>query len=120
LLELKGIGPAFAGRIIKYRNKLGGFYSVSQLKEVWGINDTVFNKFAGSVYCSDTIPEKFIYLNTDSFSVISSHPYLKGKQASFICNYRKQHPFTSVEELKNIPLITDENFRKLAPYLRLE
>lgn len=38
LISLKGIGPTFASRIIKYRNKLGGFIYKEQLKEVYGLD----------------------------------------------------------------------------------
>ena len=37
LIELKGIGETLAKRIVKYRDKIGGFYSVEQLNEVYGI-----------------------------------------------------------------------------------
>ena len=43
LTKLYGIGPAFASRIMKYRNLLGGFYALGQLKEVYGINDSIFS-----------------------------------------------------------------------------
>lgn len=120
LLVIRGIGPVFASRIVKFREKLGGFYSIEQLKEVWGITDSVYQSLLPTISLKDTIPFRFIYLNTDSFAVLASHPYLKGKIAGLICKFRKHHPFNSIEELKQLPLITDENFRKLAPYIKTE
>src|SRR5665647_1059817 len=37
LLEIPGIGPVFASRIIRYRTLLGGYYAVDQLREVYGM-----------------------------------------------------------------------------------
>ena len=39
LKKVPGIGSVFAKRIIKYRELLGGFYSVEQLGEVYGIDE---------------------------------------------------------------------------------
>jgi competence ComEA-like helix-hairpin-helix protein len=119
LLTVRGIGPVLSSRICKYREKLGGFYSIDQLKEVWGINDTVFEKILPHIILEDTIPFRFIYLNTDSFQILASHPYLKGKMAGLICNYRKQHLFKSKEELSRFPFVSGDNFRKIVPYLKL-
>ena len=121
LIKLKGIGPVLASRIIKYRDKLGGFHSTEQIKEVWGINDSLYQSLISTIGIKNKIPFRFIHLNTDTFGILASHPYIKGKLAGLICNYRKQHQsFNSIEELKQLPLITEENFLKLAPYLMLE
>ena len=121
MISLNGIGPAFASRIIRYREKLGGFYSKDQLKEVYGITDSLYQNLIPFIDIENNIPFRFIHLNTDTFGNLSSHPYIRGKIASLICNYRKQHKsFTSIEELKQLPLITEENFLKLAPYLKLD
>ena len=121
LIKLKGIGPVLASRIIKYRDKLGGFHSTEQIKEVWGINDSLYQSLISTIGIKNKIPFRFIHLNTDTFGILASHPYIKGKLAGLICNYRKQHQsFNSIEELKQLPLITEENFLKLAPYLKLD
>jgi competence protein ComEA len=119
LMKIKGIGPVFASRILKYRDKLGGFYSKSQLLEVWGIKDSLYNIISPSIILSDTIPYRFVHLNTDSFQALAAHPYIRYKLSSIICSFRKQHQrFSSIAELKSLPLVTEENFRKLAPYLQ--
>ncbi|NDE78729.1 MAG: helix-hairpin-helix domain-containing protein [Chitinophagaceae bacterium] len=46
LEKMPGIGPVLSARIIKYRDKLGGFYEVDQLREVYGLSDSVFSKIA--------------------------------------------------------------------------
>jgi len=46
---LPGIGPAYAGRIIDYRNSHGGFKSIDEIKNVKGIGDKTFEKFRDKI-----------------------------------------------------------------------
>ena len=118
LMDLRGIGAVFASRIVRYRERLGGFYSMDQLKEVFGITDSLYYSLIPSLTLKNTTPFRYIHLNTDSFEILASHPYIKGKIAGLICKYRKQHKIiNSIEEVKQLPLITEEIFLKLAPYL---
>ena len=41
-LSLPMIGPAMTKRILKFRNSLGGFCKIEQLREVYGMQDSVF------------------------------------------------------------------------------
>lgn len=46
---LPGIGPAYAGRIIDYRNSSGGFKSIDELDNVKGIGPATINKLRDKV-----------------------------------------------------------------------
>lgn len=119
LLDLPGIGPTFARRIIKYRTKLGGYSSVQQLHEVWGMNDTLFDKISDLVYLTDSTPGT-LHINSIALDELGRHPYIGFTVAKVLINYRDQHSgFKSLEEVKKVPLLTEEMFRKLAPYLVL-
>jgi len=117
LLEtLPGIGPTLAGRIIKYRNKLGGFYTREQLKEVWGLPDSVLNKVKEKVIISDNVLK--INVNTADLLNLKSHPYIGYKLANTIINYRNQHGnFKSLEDIQKIILIDEKMFNRLSHYL---
>ena len=120
LEKLRGIGPTLASRIIRYRNRLGGFIRIEQLKEDYGVNDTLFNLIKDQVVVNDN-DVRVVVLNVDSFPVLASHPYIGKKLAGLILTYRKQHKrFESTDDLKNLPLLTDEIFRKLVPYLKVD
>jgi len=116
LESLPGIGPALSGRIIKYRNKLGGFYNTDQLKEVWGLQDSVFQKIRDRVSLSGNVEK--ININTADFSVLKSHPYIGYKLANVIINYRKQHGiFNSLDDIQKIIGIDEKTFNQLSHYL---
>jgi competence ComEA-like helix-hairpin-helix protein len=114
--QVSGIGPAFANRILKYRERLGGFYSLEQLKEVYGVDSAHFAQWLSQLALNTAVVRK-IDINTASFEELKRHPYLSYKQINALIQYRKQHgAYASLSDLKNIPLFTDEILRKLAPY----
>ncbi|MFM6953739.1 MAG: helix-hairpin-helix domain-containing protein [Sphingobacteriaceae bacterium] len=117
LEQVSGIGPAFASRILKYRERLGGFYSLEQLKEVYGVDSAHFVQWMPQLQLNTGLLRK-ININTASFEEFKRHPYLSYKQINALLQYRKQHgAYATLADLKNIPLFTDEILRKLAPYL---
>jgi competence ComEA-like helix-hairpin-helix protein len=114
--QVSGIGPAFASRILKYRERLGGFYSLEQLKEVYGVDSAHFAQWLPQLTLNTAVVRK-IDVNTATFEELKRHPYLSYKQINALIQYRKQHgAYASLSDLKNIPLFTDEILRKLAPY----
>ncbi|TAH42051.1 MAG: helix-hairpin-helix domain-containing protein [Bacteroidetes bacterium] len=120
LEKLPGIGPAFARRIVKLRHRLGGFSHIDQLKEVWGMTDSLYHAIRPHVYLSDSLPGS-IALNSVLLQDFGKHPYVGFEVGKIILSYRDQHgPFKSVDDIKKVPLVTEEIFRKLVPYLSLE
>jgi len=120
LIALPGIGSKLASRIILFREKLGGFYSTDQLAEVYGLADSVFEKIRPRLIMK-SLEHRMININTVEERELATHPYVGKLLANAIVAFRKQHePFTSVEELKNIHMLKEEVYMKLAPYLQIE
>lgn len=116
-ISLPGIGSKLAARIINFREKLGGFISVNQLGETYGIPDSTFQKIKPRLQCS-YLNLKRININTADINVLRAHPYLRWNIANAIINYRRQHGnFVSVSDIRKIDIITDDLFNKIAPYL---
>ena len=114
LLEINGIGPAFAKRILKYRSLLGGFVSVEQLKEVYGFTDEMFEKIKPNVTVNAELIKK-INLNKDDFKSINKHPYLSYELTKTLFDWRKKTVITAVN-LKDI-INDDQAYNKLMPYI---
>jgi len=89
LTKIKGIGKIFARRIVAYRNVLGGFVSVTQLSEVYGIKKELVTSIASS-FTLDTSKIKLINLNLVSFEELKKHPYITDYQAKAIIYYRSK------------------------------
>jgi competence protein ComEA len=74
IVFLKGIGPGFTKRIIKYRTMLGGFHSVNQLKDVYGMNDSLFLLLSSQIKLDPNSLTK-IPINAIDFNSLRKHPY---------------------------------------------
>ena len=100
--KLRGIGPSFAKRIVKYRDALGGFAKLEQLGEVYGLPDSTFLKISPYLTCSRPNLQK-LNINTATAEELKSHPYLRWRHANAIVNYRERNgDFTKVEMLRTL------------------
>ena len=120
LLTLYGIGPSFAKRIIKYRNLLGGFYSKHQLLEVYGFDQDKLDKIEANCDVSNS-GMKAININTVRTDELKKHPYMDYYTAKAIVDQRIiLGRFTSVQQIKTIPLIHEDLFNKIRHYFVTE
>jgi len=117
---LDGIGPGYAQRIINFREKLGGFYSIEQVAETYGLPDSVFQKIKTSIVFSNG-PYRIIYLNEASTEDLKKHPYIDVRTANNIVSYRSQHgAFESVADLKKIVSLSPDIYEKIQHYLSIK
>jgi competence ComEA-like helix-hairpin-helix protein len=119
-IALPGIGGKLSKRIISFRDKLGGFYSVEQVGETYLLPDSTFQKIKPYLFVSNSSLKR-ININTASVDEMKAHPYIKYNMANAIFQYRQQHGnYISVEQIKKILIITDEIYQKAAPYLSVK
>jgi len=119
---LKGIGTKYAARIVKFRNALGGFHRIEQIKEVYGISEELFQSIRPNLILPDTgsTLTKW-HVNKLSAAELAKHPYISQKEARLIVNYRSQHgPFQSMADLKKIYALRVDFLEKIEPYLGFE
>ncbi len=120
LLTLNGVGPYFAGKIIKYRDRLGGFLRLEQLLEIKGM-DTIRLESLRKHVSIDTLLVKKINLNNSTSKDLSRHPYISYRLAESIMKYKKfGGTIMTTNELIENHIITLEELEKLGPYIKVE
>ncbi len=117
LKKIPGIGSGYSAMIVGYRYRLGGFVSVSQLKEIEGLPDSLAVWFSVS---PDFVPER-ININRSSIERLRSHPYMGFYRARAIVEYRKKYgDIDDINRLKMFDEFDNGAFERIAPYLSIE
>jgi DNA uptake protein ComE-like DNA-binding protein len=120
LVELPGIGSRLAGRIVQFREKLGGFYKIEQVAEIYGLQDSIYLLIRPFLLLNATALRK-IPVNSAGFDTLNAHPYIQFAEARAIVQFRKQHgPFEKVEDLLKISILNKEWLDKVSPYLEID
>lgn len=121
LQEIYGIGPAYSKRIVKYREYLGGFHSLKQLKEVYGLKKENLDTLKKHVFLSNELIIKKLKVNQLNAESLIQHPYISYKEANLIVNYRNQHgKYNSFEDVLAIKVLDSSWVKKIAPYFTFD
>lgn len=115
LLRVPGIGPAFAHRILSLRSRLGGYYTVLQLQEVYGMDADRFVQLR-PWFAVRTPPRQHPLpaLRADS---LPWHPYLNRAQLQGLrLGVLRQGRHLSWRHLRQSPAFSREDSIRLAPY----
>ncbi|MEO5908645.1 MAG: helix-hairpin-helix domain-containing protein [Ginsengibacter sp.] len=119
-IALPGIGSKLSKRIIAFREKLGGFYSIDQVGETYLLPDSTFQKIKKYLVLNSKAIKK-LNINSATVDEMKSHPYIRYYLANAIFQYRQQHGnYNSIEEIKKIMPVTDDIYNKASPYLTIE
>lgn len=118
LRAIKGIGEVLSVRIVKFRDKLGGFVHPGQYGEVYGLRPEVVQYLKKNVYISSGFRPQCLNINTADIRTLVAHPYLTYQQAQAIVRYREQHGlFANVAALDALVLMDEAMLNKIKPYL---
>lgn len=116
--RLPGLGPVLSSRIIKYRKLLGGYASVEQLKEVYGLNKVTYDLITEKVFADSSLIT-LININYADFKELSKHPYLDRYEIQSILKYKElKGPITNIFELVDNKVLTADKAKKISPYLK--
>ena len=119
-IALPGIGSKLSKRIVGFREKLGGFYSVDQIAETYNLPDSTFEKIKKYLTTNSKAIKK-ININSATVEELKAHPYINYSIANSIVQYRQQHGnFQYINDIRKVMLISDEFFNKTSPYLSVE
>lgn len=111
LQRLKGIGPVLSGRIVKYRDLLGGYVSIDQLEDVYGIQTETLDKVKSQLFVATDFLPKQINLHNNPY-----HPYLTSQQRKCLSTIRKKHPDISGGALFDSCQFSAEDRKRINPY----
>ncbi|MEG1497943.1 MAG: helix-hairpin-helix domain-containing protein [Bacteroidales bacterium] len=118
--QLRGIGSAYAKRIVAYRERLGGFICKEQLMEVWGIDSILYYNLEPFLRLNN-VSLHLLSLNDADIYQLKRHPYLDYYQAKEIIKHREKYgSFKNIQELRKVNLIDEGTFLRLKPYLSVE
>lgn len=118
LMKIYGIGEALSQRILKEKEKFGGFVSMDQMKHIWGLSPEVIENL-NKYFAIKTLPSiKKIPVNTASIKELSQFPYFKYAIAKSIVTYRSMNgDIKTVEDLTKIKDFPVEKINIIGLYL---
>lgn len=116
--RLPAIGEKLSSRIVRYRERLGGFVRLDQIKEVYGITDSVFQYLLPQLKITKGFQPKKIDINKADYSTLRRHPYTDNTFIKLVLAYRKAHgDFADRAAFENVEQLDQMVVNKLAPYL---
>lgn len=119
-MNLYGIGRVYSNRILGFRESLGGFFSVDQIKDVWGIEDSLYQSIRPFLTVDPTMINKRNINNMDRDS-LNKHPYINWQKSKTILAYKSAHgDYTDMNDFYKLHLLEDEFVDTMKLYFIVE
>ena len=120
LIQVKGIGRGYAKGIVRFRQQTGGFVSVDQLSEIYGMRKENLEKIRPYCKVNPELVQK-IKVNIATVERFKSHPYFNFYQAKALYELRRRKgKLKDINELYGLNEFTPESIQKLKPYLSFD
>ena len=118
LIKINGIGEVVSLRILKFKESLGGFVSMEQMTEIWGLSPEVIENLNTHFKVSTTPTVKKIDINNASIKELSLFPYFKYPISKNIVTFRSMNgDIKNYEDLTKIKGLSIEKAKIIALYL---
>ena len=117
IIQLRRLPDKIAFRLVRFREESGGFYSVEQLKDIYGMTDSMY---AGvlDITIFEAVDLQKINVNTATLEELYKHPYISKGLANQMINFReKVKAFDSSQDLLRLYFMDEMLLQKLSPYL---
>ena len=111
--KLRGIGPVLSDRIVKFRSIKKGFSVKEEIKETYGITDSLYQTLVPFLLLKNPRIDSLM-INRDGIKKLIRHPMINYQQAKVIVRYRVQHgDFKSKTDLMLTAVIDSNTFLKI-------
>ena len=118
LIKVYGIGPALSDRILKLKDLLGGFVSMEQMNDVWGLSPEVVENLNKNFKVSVLPKVNKVDINNASIKELMLFPYFKYALAKAIVTYRSMNgDFKNNADLTKINGFPNEKLNIISLYL---
>lgn len=117
LMAVYGVGDKLSDRILAQKASLGGFASMEQLADVWGLSPEVIDQLNRSFVVKSVANLKKININEATVKELAAFPFFRYALAKEIVIYRSMHGDLSVEDLSKIKGFPVEKIKIIALYL---
>ena len=91
LIKIYGIGEAISLRILKFKESLGGFVSMEQMNDVWGLSPEVIENLNSHFKVLTPPNVKKVDINNASIKELSQFPYFNYQLAKQIVTFRSMN-----------------------------
>ncbi len=117
LKKITGIGDAISDRILKQKELLGGFVSMDQMTDVWGLTPEVIAEL-NKYFIVESLPKlQKININTASIKELGQFYYFRYPISKNIVTYRSMNGDVKFEDLANIKGFPVDKLKIIALYL---
>lgn len=114
---LPGMTMPLAARIVHFRDKIGGFKRLDQVKKTYGLSDSVFQLISPFLQIAK-LADPLININTASIAIMQQCKFISADIAKAIVVYRNAYgPFKELDDLKKIIFISNEQLEKMKPFI---
>lgn len=118
LIKIYGIGEAISIRILKFKESLGGFVSMEQMNDIWGLSPEVIENLNTHFKVSAFPKLKKIDINNASIKELSEFPYFKYPISKNIVTFRSMNgDFKNSDDLTKIKGMSIEKANIIVLYL---
>jgi DNA uptake protein ComE-like DNA-binding protein len=117
LMKVVGIGDAISDRIIKQKELLGGFVSMDQMTEIWGLSPEVIYDLNKYFVIKSNPNNKKININSASIKELGQFYYFRYPLSKNIVTYRSMNGAIKIEDLSNIKGFPLDKIKIIALYL---
>ncbi len=133
-VQLPGIGPVLAARIVRFREMKGGFHSVDDLRDVYNLPPTLLEELHDQLYLNPkTVPSGRVAfskpdyrgprldLNEATAADLEQLPGIGAVLSQRIINYREaRRGFDHVDDLKKVYQLSEETLAAIRPFVFVE